>query len=163
MRLRAVLAELTSYVTSKGSGKQRRMAFVMRRIAQDVCEELEDSDPETISAYFDQMGKVVSWIGTGDDGSLPEALREVFLPRAEGIRIALDGPCDHDGEDVAGCGKCDARYQEPEELEESTRGYISPEYMGGGEKVLPMIGPKDVVSAQDGIDTELSGANTEPR
>jgi hypothetical protein len=91
LRLRAVLAELTSFVGSRGTGKQKRMAFVMRRIATDVCEELQESDPETISAYFDQMGQVISWIGTGDDDSLPSALKELFLPRAAGIRAITSG------------------------------------------------------------------------
>jgi len=90
LRLRAVLAELTSFVVSKGSGKQKRMAFVMRRVANDVCEEMGDSDPETVAAYFNQMGQVVSWIGTGDNDSLPQALRELFLPRAEGIQLAIE-------------------------------------------------------------------------
>jgi hypothetical protein len=91
MRLQAVLAELTAFVANKGSGKQKRMAFVMRRIATDVCEELQDSDPESVAAYFDQMGKVVSWIGTGNNADLPEALQELFLPRAEGIQLAIEG------------------------------------------------------------------------
>ena len=91
MRLQAVLAELTAFVTSRGSGKQKRMAFVMRRVAQDVCEEMQDADPETLVAYFDQMGKVVSWIGTGNNENLPEPLRELFLPRAEGIQRAITG------------------------------------------------------------------------
>lgn len=91
LRLRAVLAELTSYVTSKGSSKQKRMAFVMRRIANDVCEELGDSDPETVGAYFDQMGSVISWIGTGNNDSLSPQLQELFAPRAEGIQRAITG------------------------------------------------------------------------
>ena len=90
LRLRAVLAELTSFVVSKGSGKQKRMAFVMRRVANDVCEEMVDSDPDTVAAYFNQMGQVVSWIGTGDNEALPDALRELFLPRAEGIQLAIE-------------------------------------------------------------------------
>jgi hypothetical protein len=78
-------------VSAKGSGKQKRMAMVMRRIANDVCEELQDSDPETVSAYFDQMGSVISWIGTGDHASLSPQLRELFSGRIEGIQLAI-GP-----------------------------------------------------------------------
>jgi hypothetical protein len=94
LRLRAVLAELTSFVSAKGSGKQKRMAMVMRRIANDVCEELQDSDPETISAYFDQMGTVISWIGTGDNDSLSPQLQELFSPRIEGIALAIEASND---------------------------------------------------------------------
>ena len=89
LRLRAVLAELTSFITSKGSNKQKRMAFVMRRIANDVCEELQDSDPETVAAYFDQMGSVISWIGTGNNDNLSPSLQELFMPRTEGIQAAI--------------------------------------------------------------------------
>ena len=91
LRLRAVLAELTSYVTSKGSSKQKRMAFVMRRIANDVCEELGDSDPETVGAYFYLMGSVISWNCTGNNDSLSPQLQELFAPRAEGIQRAITG------------------------------------------------------------------------
>jgi hypothetical protein len=90
MRLRAVLAELTSFVGSKGNAKQKRMSFILKRVAQDVCEEMGEANPEMVSAYFDQMGKVVSWIGTGDNDSLPDSLRELFLPRTEGIQMAIE-------------------------------------------------------------------------
>lgn len=65
------------------------MAFVMRRIANDVCEELQDSDPETVAAYFDQMGSVISWIGTGNNDNLSPSLQELFMPRTEGIQAAI--------------------------------------------------------------------------
>jgi len=86
MRLRAVLAELTSFVVSRGTGKQKRMAFVIKRVANDMLEELADGDPENLSIYFDMMAKVVSWIGTGRDEDLPESMRTLFDARSEGIR-----------------------------------------------------------------------------
>lgn len=85
------------------------MAFVLRRVATDICEEMGEADADTIAAYFNQMGQVVSWIGTGDNNNLPEQLRDMFLPRAEGIQRAIEG---------------------------------------------------DVVTIPDGVDTELSGADT---
>jgi hypothetical protein len=84
MRLRAVMAELTSYVLQHGNGKHKRMGFVLRRIANDVIEELgEDGrNEEDISVYFANMGKVISWIGTGNDDDLPESIREFLMARA---------------------------------------------------------------------------------
>ncbi len=91
MRLRAVLAELSGFVASRGNSKQKRMSMILKRVANDVCEEMGEADPATIAAYFDQMGKVVSWIGTGDSDSLPQQIRELFAGRAEGIQLAIEG------------------------------------------------------------------------
>lgn len=67
------------------------MLLVVRRIANDVCEELGEADQDTLAAYFNQMGQVISWIGSGAlDGASPE-IREWLLPRAEGIQLALEG------------------------------------------------------------------------
>lgn len=137
LRLRAVLAELTSFVASKGSGKQKRMAFVLRRVATDICEEMGEADADTIAAYFNQMGQVVSWIGTGDNNNLPEQLRDMFLPRAEGIQRAIEGTIRR----CANCGK-ETDVSEP---------------------VCTCGISKDVVTIPDGVDTELSGADTRTR
>jgi hypothetical protein len=78
------MAELTSYVLQHGTGRHKRMGFILRRIAADVIEELgEDGrDEEQISVYFANMGKVISWIGTGNDNDLPEAMKEFLMARA---------------------------------------------------------------------------------
>ena len=81
-RLRAVLAELTTFVSRNGGGKQKRVNFVIKHIVEDVVEELEGLPQEHMSAYFAQMGQVISWIGTGDDNSLPPAIKEYLQARA---------------------------------------------------------------------------------
>lgn len=84
-RLRAVLAELSGFVGSKGTAKQKRMLFVVNRIANDICEELQDSDQATLSEYFAQMGMVISWIGTGSYEGMTDIMREWIEPRAASI------------------------------------------------------------------------------
>jgi hypothetical protein len=91
-RLRAVLAELSGFVGSKGTSKQKRMLFVVNRIANDICEELQDSDPETLSEYFAQMGQVISWIGTGRYDNMTDVMREWIRPRAEAIGELMPDP-----------------------------------------------------------------------
>jgi hypothetical protein len=81
-RLRAVLAELTTFVSRNGGGKQKRVNFVIKHIVEDVVEELEGLPQEHMSAYFAQMGQVISWIGTGDDNALPPAIKEYLQARA---------------------------------------------------------------------------------
>jgi hypothetical protein len=82
LRLQCVLAELQGYVGARGNGKQKRMNFVIRRIIDDVVEELHEIPVEHMQAYFDYMGKVVQWIGTGDDEILPDSIREYLQARA---------------------------------------------------------------------------------
>jgi hypothetical protein len=91
-RLRAVLAELSGFVGSKGSAKQKRMLFVVNRMANDICEELQDADQETLSNYFAQMGQVITWIGTGSYDGMTEVMREWIRPRAEGIAELMPDP-----------------------------------------------------------------------
>jgi hypothetical protein len=82
------MAELAGFVGSKGSAKQKRMLMIVKRIANDVCEELQDQDQETLSDYFAQMGQVISWIGTGTYDGMSDQMREWIRPRAEGIENA---------------------------------------------------------------------------
>jgi hypothetical protein len=91
-RLRAVLAELSGFVGSKGTAKQKRMLFVVNRMANDICEELQDADQETLSSYFAQMGQVISWIGTGSYDGMTEIMREWIRPRAEAIAELTPDP-----------------------------------------------------------------------
>jgi hypothetical protein len=84
-RLRAVLAELASYVGAKGTGKQKRMLMVIRRVAEDVCEELQETDQASLSAYFEQMGQVISWIGSGKYDNMSPVMREWISARADAI------------------------------------------------------------------------------
>lgn len=68
------------------------MAWVLKRVAGDVIEELDEIDPNALSAYFHYMGTVISWIGTGDDDSLPDTIKEFLQARAgTGELESLDG------------------------------------------------------------------------
>jgi hypothetical protein len=87
-RLRAVLAELSGFVGTKGTAKQKRMMLVVRRMANDICEELQDADQKTLSQYFSQMGQVIAWIGTGSYDGMNDLMREWIKPRAEAIAEA---------------------------------------------------------------------------
>jgi hypothetical protein len=91
-RLHAVLAELSGFIGSKGTAKQKRMLYVARRMADNICEELRDSDQDTLSEYFSQMGMVISWIGTGSYDGMTPVMREWIRPRAEAIAELMPDP-----------------------------------------------------------------------
>jgi hypothetical protein len=84
LRLRAVLAELTSYVAlNQGelpAGK-KRMMWVLKRVANDAIEEMAEVDPNIMSVYFNYMGSVISWIGHGEDDKLPDSVKEFLQAR----------------------------------------------------------------------------------
>jgi hypothetical protein len=80
-RLKAVMAEMQTFIAKSGNGKQRRMNLIMKHMSRAVIEELEDIPQEHIGFYFAQFGEIVSWIGTGDDSSLPDGIREFLMAR----------------------------------------------------------------------------------
>lgn len=57
------------------------MNLIMKYMTRSIAEELEDVPEEAIGPYFEQIGKIVSWIGTGDDATLPDGLREFLSAR----------------------------------------------------------------------------------
>jgi hypothetical protein len=106
MRLKAVLAELTSYATKNTDqlpANKRRMMWVLKRVAADVVEELDEVEPAVMSAYFNYMGSVISWIGHGDDEHLPNEVKEFLQARTgtepveDGINTELSGANTHAG------------------------------------------------------------------
>jgi hypothetical protein len=78
-RLRFVFAELTDFVGNAGDEKARRFSVLGRAIMEEILEEMADAPSltdETIAIWFAQFGRLVEWIGTGDDSILPEAIRD---------------------------------------------------------------------------------------
>jgi tetrahydromethanopterin S-methyltransferase subunit A len=57
------------------------MNMIMKYMSRSIAEELEDVPQEAIGPYFEQIGKIVSWIGSGDDELLPDGLREYLSAR----------------------------------------------------------------------------------
>lgn len=69
--------------TNPAASGMSKMAFViLPALADEVCAEMEDLDEMTIRIIMAQIGEVIAWIGHGDNGRLPESLREF----AEGIQ-----------------------------------------------------------------------------
>jgi hypothetical protein len=89
-RFKAVLAELTTYIGTHGDHNQRRMNMIMKYMSRSIVDELDGVPEDAIGPYFEQIGKIVSWIGTGNDDDLPDGLRE-FLSARMGTDIpAID-------------------------------------------------------------------------
>jgi hypothetical protein len=84
-RLKAVMAELTTFAAKNSERKTRRYSFLLRHMSRAIIEELDDVPSEAMGEYFSQMGTVVSWIGTGDDTSLPPGVAEYLIARAGGL------------------------------------------------------------------------------
>jgi hypothetical protein len=53
----------------------------MKYMARAITEELEDVPQEAIGPYFEQIGRIISWIGSGNDDDLPPGLREYLSAR----------------------------------------------------------------------------------
>lgn len=87
------MAELTSYIGKNQDqlGNKKRMLWVMRRVSQDVMEELKEADPVVMSLYMEYMGAVISWIGHGDDDKLPDSVKEFLQARAGTEEVTGDG------------------------------------------------------------------------
>ncbi|MFZ0227399.1 MAG: hypothetical protein WAL41_10740 [Mycobacterium sp.] len=90
-RLHAVLAELSSVLTNHGSAKQKSISLVVRRVVNDMCEELSELPPDHMELYFTQMADVVRWIGTGRLDDMSEAMQQWIGDRAEGVKLAIEG------------------------------------------------------------------------
>jgi hypothetical protein len=75
-RLRAVLTVLNRFVAENGkdSGFQN-FAVIMEALTDEVIEELNEKDEQTIGFFMSQMGEVIAWIGHGDNSRLPDQLR----------------------------------------------------------------------------------------
>lgn len=75
-RFRGVINELTGFVRDNHKDDRLgRMAFVLSAIGDELSEELQDSDPDTMAAYWSMIGNVMEWIGTGDTEALPDFLQ----------------------------------------------------------------------------------------
>jgi hypothetical protein len=76
IRLQAVLKTLNQFVQTNGDAQTARFSFIMEAITEEVVEELEEKDDETIGFFMAQMGEVIAWVGHGDNSRLPANLRE---------------------------------------------------------------------------------------
>jgi hypothetical protein len=89
----------------------------MKYMSRSITEELEDVPQESIGPYFEQIGKIISWIGSGNDASLPDGLRE-FLAARMGTEIAAE-----DNEVVPVLESYTELDQQAAELELEAQGY----------------------------------------
>jgi hypothetical protein len=69
------MSTLNSFVVANGTGGLDKFAFLLHALTDEVIEELEDKDQESIAAYMEQMGEIIAWIGHGDADRLPESIR----------------------------------------------------------------------------------------
>lgn len=76
LRLQAVLSTLNNFVIQNGSDVGfANFGLIMQSLTEELVEELEEKDEETIGALMTRMGGIIAWIGHGDNDQLPEELR----------------------------------------------------------------------------------------
>jgi hypothetical protein len=91
----------------------------MKYMARAITEELEDVPQEAIGPYFEQIGKIISWIGSGNDDDLPPGLREYLS-----ARMGTDNPPIETDDDVGGILDSTGELDESAiELEQEATGY----------------------------------------
>jgi hypothetical protein len=69
------MTTLNNFVIANDDSGMARFAFLMQALTDEVIEELDEKDEETIAGFMAQMGEVIAWIGHGDDSRLPEPLQ----------------------------------------------------------------------------------------
>lgn len=74
IRLHAVMSTLNNFVIANDETGLARFAFLMQALTDEVIEELDEKDEETIGGFMAQMGEVIAWIGHGDNSRLPDNL-----------------------------------------------------------------------------------------
>lgn len=83
-RLEFVVTTLQGFIEENDeSGMMARFAFVTRAMMDEVSEELQERDEETLQMFMYQIGEVIAWVGHGDMDRLPENLRQFVEPRRE--------------------------------------------------------------------------------
>lgn len=83
-RLHAVMSALNNFVIANDETGLARFAFLMQALTDEVIEELDEKDEETIGGFMEQMGQVIAWIGHGDTSRLPDSL-VIFAETITGV------------------------------------------------------------------------------
>jgi hypothetical protein len=83
-RLQAVMSVLTEFVRSNADPTLSHFVVIIEALEEELIEELEDRDTDTLASFMDKMGEVIAWIGHGDNSRLPEELR-VFAREASPV------------------------------------------------------------------------------
>jgi len=74
--LQAVLSTLNTFIIQNGSEVGfANFGLIMQSLTEELIEELEDKDEETIGSLMTRMGGIIAWIGHGNNDQLPEELR----------------------------------------------------------------------------------------
>ncbi len=89
VRLKGVVAALNTIIQRAGPAKGDgigRFSFVMTTVLEEIMDELaETRSPGDIEVYLAQIGKIIEWVGHGNNEALPEQLRpfaEMIMPTA---------------------------------------------------------------------------------
>lgn len=72
-----------SFSWEQGREQDRRRLWIIRPIVDEISEELATMPQDRLAYYWENIGLLFQWIGTGDDTKMPEELRE-FVARVEG-------------------------------------------------------------------------------
>jgi hypothetical protein len=86
------MKQLTTYAENSPSGrtdKYSRYAWVMQSMFDEVLDELQDTDGDTIGGWFEQFGKIIQWCGSGDDTVLPPGVREYLASAYPNEMLAI--------------------------------------------------------------------------
>jgi predicted house-cleaning noncanonical NTP pyrophosphatase (MazG superfamily) len=70
-----VLGTLSNFIASNGDAGFAYFSTIIESLTEEVIEELNEKDDETLASFMDSMGEVIAWIGHGDNSRLPEQLR----------------------------------------------------------------------------------------
>lgn len=90
--MRIVLAQMTQYLSKNPEHKYSRYAWVMDEIANEMMDELADtdSDMETLGQWFTDFGRVFAWCGSGDPAVLPESVRDFLVSQFPQEVLAIE-------------------------------------------------------------------------
>ena len=81
-RLRVIFAEVAD--RAQGQGK---MAFILKEIVDEVLEEIDGENEETLKGYLLVTARVMTWAATGEVADLPDEFKQHILeleaPREE--------------------------------------------------------------------------------
>lgn len=75
-RLKGVLRVFQDFIEKNDDeGSIARYSWLISSLTEELGEELSEKDEASMAIYMAQIGKVISWIGHGDNSQLPEDLQ----------------------------------------------------------------------------------------
>lgn len=71
-----MLSSLNNFVIANGSEVGfANFGIIMQSLTEELIDELDEKDEETVGIFMSRMGEIIAWIGHGDNERLPEELK----------------------------------------------------------------------------------------